>query len=104
MKVQNEMATRIAIDTVSAANSLKGLQNAVSAATNAWKAQEVALKSTGDNLGAARAKYEDLGNVIDSQKRKIEELKNRQIGLNAENEKDADTYLKLQKDIDLATK
>ncbi|WP_099300108.1 tape measure protein [Pediococcus pentosaceus] len=104
MKVQNEMATRIAIDTVSAANSLKGLQNAVSAATNAWKAQEVALKSTGDNLGAARAKYEGLGNVIDSQKRKIEELKNRQIGLNAENEKDADTYLKLQKDIDLATK
>jgi tape measure domain-containing protein len=104
LKVQNEMATRIAIDTVSAANSLKGLQNAVSAATSAWKAQETALKSAGDSLGAARTKYEGLGNVIDSQKRKIEELKNRQSGLNVENQKDAETYLKLQKNIDTATK
>lgn len=104
MKVQNEMATRIAIDTVSAANSLKGLQNAVSAATSAWKAQETALKSAGDSLGAARTKYEGLGNVIDSQKRKIEELKNRQSGLDVENQKDAETYLKLEKNIDTATK
>lgn len=104
MKVQNEMATRIAIDTVSAANSLKGLQNAVSAATSAWKAQETALRSAGDSLGAARTKYEGLGNVIDSQKRKIEELKSRQSGLNVENQKDAETYLKLQKNIDTATK
>lgn len=98
------MATRIAIDTVGAANSLRGLQNAVSAATNAWRAQETALKSTGDSLGAARAKYEGLGNVIENQKRKIEELKSRQSGLNVENEKDAETYLKLQKNIDSATK
>ncbi|WP_245394827.1 tape measure protein [Pediococcus pentosaceus] len=102
--MQNEMATRIAIDTVSAANSLKGLQNAVSAATSAWKAQETALRSAGNSLGAARTKYEGLGNVIDSQKRKIEELKNRQSGLNVENQKDAETYLKLQKNIDTATK
>ncbi|MCT3023729.1 hypothetical protein EFN12_03705 [Pediococcus pentosaceus] len=104
MRVQNEMATRIAIDTVGAANSLRGLQNAVSAATNAWRAQETALKSAGDSLGAARAKYEGLGNVIENQKRKIEELKSRQSGLNVENEKDAETYLKLQKNIDSATK
>ncbi len=104
MKVQNEMATRIAIDTVGAANSLKGLSNAVLATTNAWKSQEMVLKSTGDGLGAAKAKYEGLGSTIDAQKRKIEELKNRQSGLDVENKKDADTYLKLQKDIDTATR
>lgn len=104
MRVENEMATRIAIDTVSAANSLKGLTNAVSAATNSWKSQEIALKNTGDSMGAAKAKVDGLGNTIDAQKRKIEELKSRQQGLNAENQKDAETYLKLQKQIDASTK
>ncbi|KGB13902.1 hypothetical protein KY41_10645 [Latilactobacillus sakei] len=104
MRVENEMATRIAIDTVSATNSLKGLTNAVSAATNSWKSQEIALKNTGDSMGAAKAKVDGLGNTIDAQKRKIEELKSRQQGLNAENQKDAETYLKLQKQIDASTK
>ncbi|QEA49912.1 hypothetical protein FGL79_08905 [Latilactobacillus curvatus] len=104
MRVENEMATRIAIDTVGAANSLKGLTNAVSAATNSWKSQEIALKNTGDSMGAAKAKVDGLGNTIDAQKRKIEELKSRQQGLNTENQKDAETYLKLQKQIDASTK
>ncbi|KRL02525.1 tape measure protein [Liquorilactobacillus capillatus] len=104
VKVQNEMATRIAIDTVSAANSLKGLQSAVSSATNAWKAQETALKSAGDSTGAIKAKYDGLSDVIERQKSKINELKSRQAGLDVENQKDAETYLKLQKQIDSSTK
>lgn len=104
MKVQNEMATRIAIDTVGAVGSLRGLSNALSASISSWKAQEAASKSTGDSLGAAKAKFEGLNSTIDIQKRKIEELKSRQADLDVENKKDAETYLKLQKDIESATK
>lgn len=102
--VQYEMATRIAIDTVSATGSLKGLKDAVSAATNAWKAQEVALKSSGDAIGAAQAKFNGLGDVIDRQKAKINELKTRQEGLDTSTQKGAESYLKLQKQIDSSTK
>ncbi|PCS00289.1 phage tail tape measure protein [Lactococcus garvieae] len=98
------MATKIAIDTVSANNSLQGLTKAVSSATQAWKAQEIALKNSGDQLGASKAKFEGLGNAIEAQKKKIDELRNRQEGLNTQNKKDAETYLDLQKKIDTATK
>lgn len=37
-KVQNEMATRITVDTVQAANSMQAMHQAISANTNAWKA------------------------------------------------------------------
>ncbi|MEE6662078.1 hypothetical protein PS422_08695, partial [Limosilactobacillus fermentum] len=37
-KVQNEMATRITVDTVQAANSMQAMRQAISANTNAWKA------------------------------------------------------------------
>lgn len=104
MQVANTMATKIALDTVSAAGSLRGLTSAVSAATNAWKAQEAALRSVGDNTGAAKAKFEGLGEVIERQKSKIAELEDRQKGLNTENKQDAETYLKLQKQIDSANR
>ncbi|GEK28523.1 tape measure protein [Furfurilactobacillus siliginis] len=74
MQIQDVMATQIAIDTVSATNSMSGLTNAVKATMNAWKAQEVALRSAGDSMGAAEARYNGLGQTIDSQKTKISEL------------------------------
>lgn len=37
-KVQNEMATRITVDTGQAANSMQAMRQAISANTNAWKA------------------------------------------------------------------
>ncbi|MGV0167600.1 tape measure protein [Furfurilactobacillus sp. WILCCON 0119] len=104
VKVQNEMATKIAIDTVSATSSMSGLTNAVRSGINAWKADEVALKSVGDSMGAAQAKFDGLGNVIDLQKKKIDELRTRQEGLDTANRQDAETYLKLQNQIDGATR
>ncbi|KRM95954.1 phage tail tape mesure [Liquorilactobacillus aquaticus DSM 21051] len=102
--VQYEMATRVAINTVSAVGSLKGLKDAVSAATNAWKAQETALKSSGDAIGAAQTRFNGLGDVIDRQKAKINELKSRQNGLDKTTQEGAESYLKLQKQIDSSTK
>ena len=98
-KVQEEIATRISLDGVQAVGSLKGLQNAITGATNAWKAHEIALKSTGDYLGAAQAKYNGLSNVIDIQKQKISELETRQRGLINVNEETARTFEKYNSEI-----
>jgi len=98
------MATRVAIDTVSGVGSLKGLKDAISATTNAWKAEEIALKSSGDAVGAAQAKYNGLGDTIDRQKAKIEELRTRQNGLDTTTQKGAESYLKLQKQLESSTK
>ncbi|EJF00347.1 tape measure protein [Liquorilactobacillus mali] len=98
--VQNEMATRVALDTISAVNSLKGLKDAVGSATSAWKANATAMSSSGDTLGALQSKVKGIGDVIDLQKQKIAELKTRQEGLDTTTQKGAETYLKLQKQID----
>ena len=54
MKVQNEMSTRISVDAVSAVGSLSAFRNAIRGASDAWRAQEVALKNSGNYAGAAR--------------------------------------------------
>lgn len=48
------MATSIALDTLKATNSLRGLNDAVTSVKNAWKAQEAAAKSSGDYLKASQ--------------------------------------------------
>ena len=75
------MATRIAIDTVGATGSLRDLTNSVQSSINAWKSQEMALKSSGDAIGASQVKYSGLGETIDRQKVKISELNARQESL-----------------------
>lgn len=99
MKVQNEMATRISINTVGATGSLKGLTDAVRGATNAWKAQVAYQNSVGNSLGAAKAKYEGLGNAIEQQKNKIDELRNRQKELNVTNTESVDKYQKYETEL-----
>lgn len=53
-RIQAEMATSIALDTLKATNSLRGLNDAVTSVKNAWKAQEAAAKSSGDYLKASQ--------------------------------------------------
>ena len=48
LKVQNEMSTRISVDAVSAVGSLSAFRNAIRGASDAWRAQEVALKNSGN--------------------------------------------------------
>lgn len=104
MKVQNEMSTRISVDAVSAVGSLSAFRNAIRGASDAWRAQEVALKNSGNYTEAATARYRGLNKVIDLQKAKIEELRSRQEGLNTANEKQAGQYLKLESQIQSANK
>ena len=95
MKVQNEMATKITVDTVQTAKS-------ISALTNSWKVNEMAYRTAGDSLNALKSRYEGISNVIELQKQKIDELKNRQEGLDRTNKDQANTWLRLEKDIQTA--
>lgn len=95
-KVSNIMATKVALDMVEASTSVRNLTTVVNSATQAWKANEANMRSAGDYAGAAKAKYEGLGNAINAQRDKIEALERKQSEMNAVDKKTADQYLELR--------
>lgn len=98
--VQAKMATEVALDLVQASTAIKNLTSAVSASTSAWKSQEAYLRSVGDYVGAARAKYNGLGEAMDAQRRKIEALQEKQRSMGSISTESASKYLSLKKQID----
>ena len=104
MKVQNEMSTRISVDAVSAIGSMSAFRNAIRGASDAWRAQETALRNSGNFAGAAQERLRGLNQVIDLQKAKLKELQDRQEGLDLSNQKQAGQYLKLERQIQQANK
>lgn len=102
-KINATMSTEISLNTLGASTSIKRLTQLVSSATSAWKAQEAQLKSAGDSLGAAKAKYDGLSESITRQQAKIESLKREQSELKGNTAETAEQYLKYQRQIDQAT-
>lgn len=98
------MSTKIALDLLSASESVKSLTAVVRSSQNAWKAQEAEMKSAGDAVGAAQAKYDGLGKSIESQQAKIDALKSKQSELKGNTADAAQQFLKYQQQIDGATK
>lgn len=98
------MATRITIDDMQAVSSIKGLKNQVNTLMNSWKAQNAMLKSVGDNLGAAKARYEGLGDSIKKQQEYIEKLKNQMSTLDTSTNKGSEAYARLGKQLSMAQK
>lgn len=98
--VQAKMATEVALDLVQASTAIKNLTSAVSASTSAWKSQEAYLRSVGDYAGAARAKYNGLGEAMDAQRRKVEALQEKQRSMGSISTESASKYLSLKKQID----
>ncbi|MGJ3946941.1 peptidoglycan DD-metalloendopeptidase family protein [Levilactobacillus brevis] len=94
-KVSNTMATEIKLDTVSAASSLKTLNNAIKGTTSAWKANEVSLKSTGDYLKAAESKYKGIGETIGVVQNKVSKLREKQASLDTSTKEGSEQYSKL---------
>lgn len=103
-QINATMSTKIALDLLSASESVKSLTAVVRSSQNAWKAQEAEMKSAGDSVGAAQAKYDGLGKSIESQQAKIDALKSKQSELKGNTSETAEQFLKYQRDIDSATK
>ncbi len=101
-RIQAEMATSIALDTLKATNSLRGLNDAVTSVKNAWKAQEAAAKSSGDYLKASQERYNGLSREMEAQKNKITELQQRQKGLDTSTKEGAESFLKYERNIQQA--
>ena len=95
-KVSNVMATKVALDMVEASTSVRNLTTVVNSATQAWKANEANMRAAGDYAGAAKAKYEGLGNAISAQRDKIEALERKQSEMNTIDKETADQYLELR--------
>lgn len=98
--------TRISLDGEQPIQTLKSLKNEVSSATSAWKAQVAELKSAGDQLGAAKAKYEGLGDTLKKQKSLLERnkselnrLKEAQSKVDTATEKGRNEYERYSKEI-----
>lgn len=102
--IQKEMATKITIDTVQAANSMKSFRDAISASTNSWKAMETSLKSAGNYQQAAAERVKGLTNTIELQKQRISELRERQSGLDKSTQQGAQQFIKLENQISNANK
>ena len=94
------MATEIAINTVGAQQSIKGLNSALSTAVNSMKAGIAQASSVGDSLGAMQAKVSGLDQVMTQLQSKIDVLKDKQSGLDVKTKEGAESYLKLQKQIE----
>jgi TP901 family phage tail tape measure protein len=102
-KVQAQMSTEVALDMLKASESIKSITTRVNSFTQSWKASEAQMKSAGDYVGAATAKYEGLGKSITAQQDKIAKLKKGQSELKGSTEETAQEYLKYQRQIDQAT-
>lgn len=70
-----EFNTRVTLDANQPMQSLRELKSEVSSATSAWKAQRAELKMAGDELGAAKAKYEGITSALSKQKEVLEAQK-----------------------------
>lgn len=98
--------TRISLDGEQPIQTLRSLKNEVSSATSAWKAQVAELKSAGDQLGAAKAKYAGLGETLKKQqsllernKSELNSLKEAQSKVDTSTEKGRNEYERYSKEI-----
>mgnify|MGYP002801029198 FL=1 len=88
------MSTTIDINTIKASNSLKSLDTAIRATTNAWKANEARAKSVGSALEASKSRYEGLGKNIENVKSKISYLTEQQSKLDRTTQQGQEEYNK----------
>lgn len=90
---------RVGVDDLPAVNGLRNINSQVRTLNNSWKAQEAYLNSVGDKLGAAKARYEGLGDTIQRQKEYVEALKQQQNKANEEIAKSKEHIAALKKEM-----
>lgn len=94
VRINNIMSTTIDINTIKASNSLKSLDSAIRATTNAWKANEARAKSVSNGLEASKSRFEGLAKNIENVKSKIEYLTEQQSKLDRTTKQGQEEYNK----------
>lgn len=91
-KPTGDLVTRISLNGEQPVQTLKSLRAEVSSTTSAWRAHAAELRTTGDQLGAAKAKYDGLTQTIEKQKNLLNQQKDELQKLKqAQNEVDTST-------------
>ena len=94
VRINNIMSTTIDINTIKASNSLKSLDSAIRATTNAWKANEARAKSVSNGLEASKSRFEGLAKNIENVKSKIKYLTEQQSKLDRTTKQGQEEYNK----------
>ena len=102
-KISATLATELALETLSASESLKSLSASVRGATRAYKEQVNTMRSVGDLQGAYRQQIEGIQRVQESELAKIQALINKQRDLDVSTEKGAQQYMRYQNQIEHLT-
>ncbi|MFT8488001.1 tape measure protein [Oenococcus sicerae] len=102
-KISGEMGTDIGLNGDKATTTIKTLRAALNEVTASWKAQEAALKSSGDMLGAASEKYKGLSSAVEKQQTVLNRLKSEQDKVDTSTNQGQQSFANYQKQIDNAT-
>ncbi|MBJ7654030.1 phage tail tape measure protein [Weissella confusa] len=101
-KVAGLMSTAIGLNTTKATESLNQLKSAVKDSTNEWKQMESQMKASGDEIGAAEAKYKGLTQSVNQQQDVLQKLRQEQAEVNRSTEAGEATYQKYASQITTA--
>ena len=96
------MSTAIGLNTTKATESLNQLKSAVKDSTNEWKQMESQMKASGDEIGAAEAKYKGLTQSVNQQQDVLQKLRQEQAEVNRSTEAGEATYQKYASQITTA--
>lgn len=94
-KAISSLVVHVGLDDQQVTKSLSALKQSVRSATSEWKAQFAIFKSQGQNLEAAKAKYDGLSNSIKAQTQLIERQRDELKGLGTRTKENAEQYDKL---------
>lgn len=100
----NSIDTEIRLNGEQPVQTLRSLKSEVGSLTSAWKAEEIQLKSAGDNLNAAKSKYEGLSQAVNKQKEYVEKLKKEQAQIDQITAKGSESYAKFGTQIENANR
>lgn len=73
-KPLGNMIIKLDLNSSAFSKGLQGAKNAVNHQMKAMKSQMQVMNSSGDKLGALKAKYDGLGNVVQANEKHIEKL------------------------------
>lgn len=98
-KADGSIGVNIGVNTATAVKSVKELKSEVAYLTSEWRTQDAQLKSSGQYMDAAKAKYEGLSKATDAQKEVIKKLQQEQKGIDKSTTDGAIAFNKYEKQI-----
>lgn len=102
-KALASMVVHVGLDDVQMTQGLNNLKSTVRAATAEWRTQFAILNSSGDKLGALKAKYDGLNVTIAAQEKELKQYQSELSNLGGRTQQNSAQYDKLSASINKTT-